>query len=164
MVKSTSPSSREDLGVRLGLRERHARLLDRSGELVELLAHLVERPVDAPASRSPTTAARRCTFRASKKSGERLGHVVEDALPALLLGLDLLPALAHAARGPHVGVAEDVRVPADELLVHFAGDRLEVALTPLLEQEREEVDLEEQVAELSVQLGVVAAEAASATS
>jgi hypothetical protein len=43
-------------------------------------------------------------------------------------------------------------MPADELRVHRPRDRLEVALALLLEQEREEVDLEEQVAELVQQL------------
>ncbi len=81
---------------------------------------------------------------------------MEDPFPPFLLGLDLLPALAHAAGRARVGVAEDVRVPADELLVHSAGDRLQLARTPLLEQQRQEVDLEEQVTELSVQLGIVA--------
>ena len=43
----------------------------------------------------------------------------------------------------------------DELRVHLAGHGLEVALTALLEQQREEVDLEEQVAELAAKrLGV----------
>ena len=55
-------------------------------------------------------------------------------------------------------VAEDVRMPADELLVDAARDRREIAVVPLLEQKREEVDLEEQVAELVEQLRVVARE------
>ena len=44
---------------------------------------------------------------------------------------------------------------ADELRVHPARDRLEIAGTALLEQEREEVDLEEEVAELALELRVV---------
>ena len=53
-------------------------------------------------------------------------------------------------------VAEDVRVAADELLAAVLGDRGEIAGAALLEQQREEVDLEEDVAELVEQLGVVA--------
>ncbi len=59
--------------------------------------------------------------------------------------------------GRALGVAEDVRMAAHELLVHAAGDGLEVARAALLEQEREEVDLEEQVAELAAERLVVAA-------
>jgi hypothetical protein len=44
------------------------------------------------------------------------------------------------------------------------GDRGEVAGAALLEQQREEVDLEEDVAELVEELGVVARVAASASS
>ena len=47
-------------------------------------------------------------------------------------------------------------MPADELRVHRARDLLEIALAALLEEQREEVDLEEQVAELVQQLGGVA--------
>ena len=80
---------------------------------------------------------------------------MEDPLTTLLLGLELLPALLDSTRRPRVGVTEDVRMPPDELRVHVAGDRLEIALTALLEQQREEVDLEEQVAELTAKrLGV----------
>jgi hypothetical protein len=51
-----------------------------------------------------------------------------------------------------------VRVPADELLVHLPGHLLEIARALLFEQEREEVHLEEQVAELVAQLRPVARE------
>ena len=54
-------------------------------------------------------------------------------------------------------VAEDVRVAADQLLAAVLGDLAEVARAALLEQQRQEVDLEEDVAELVEQLGVVAA-------
>jgi hypothetical protein len=45
-----------------------------------------------------------------------------------------------------------------ELLVHAAGHLRQVAGAALLEQQREEVDLEEQVAELVEQLRVVGCE------
>ena len=64
----------------------------------------------------------------------------------------------HALGRLRLDVAEDVRMPAHELLVHAARDLREVAGAALLEQEREEVDLEEQVAELVEQLLVVAGE------
>ena len=99
-----------------------------------------------------------------EESGKRFGNVVEDSRAALLLGLDLLPPLADPAGRVRARVAEHVRMAANELGVHRAGDRLEVALALLLEQQREEVDLEEQVAELVEQLRRVAGDAASATS
>ena len=55
-----------------------------------------------------------------------------------------------------LGLPEDVRVAADELLVDVLGDLREVPGPALLEQQREEVDLEEHVAELVEELGVVA--------
>src|SRR6185503_10291076 len=54
--------------------------------------------------------------------------------------------------GARLDLAEDVGVAADELLVHGPRDLLEIAVALLLEQEREEVDLEEEVAELVQQL------------
>jgi hypothetical protein len=49
-----------------------------------------------------------------------------------------------------------VRVAADELLADVLGHLGHVARAALLEQQREEVDLEEDVAELVAQLAVVA--------
>ncbi len=54
-------------------------------------------------------------------------------------------------------VAEDVRVAADQLLGDVPGHRGEVAGASLLEQQREEMDLEEHVAELVEQLCVIVA-------
>ena len=51
-----------------------------------------------------------------------------------------------------------MRVAADEFLVDLAGDLLEIPRAALLEQQREEVDLEEEVAELVEQLLVVPCE------
>jgi hypothetical protein len=56
---------------------------------------------------------------------KRLGDVVEDALPLLLLRLDPLPVRSHPPGCVRVHVAEYVRVAPDELLVDPAGDRLE---------------------------------------
>ena len=152
-----SPISDSTRAVRLGLGRGPARPLDLGEQLVELLAHLRDRPVEfrpvvADRGRAPLGLAR------LQQRGQRLGHVVEDAAAALLLGLDRLPALAHATGRPRLGVAEDVRVPADELLVDGARDRVEVAVALLLEQQRQEEDLEQQVAELVVELGRVVGE------
>src|SRR5262249_41807564 len=87
-----------------------------------------------------------------------LGHMVEDAFALLLLDLQPLPVLAHAAGSLRLGRAEDVGMARDELGVDSLGDRLKVAGAALVEEEREEVDLEEQVAELVEQLGVVRGE------
>src|SRR5207247_8723703 len=56
------------------------------------------------------------------------------------------------------GVAEDMGVATDELLVDPARHLLEARPAALLEQEGEEVDLEEEVAELVGELRVVARE------
>ena len=82
--------------------------------------------------------------------------MVEDALALLLLDLQPLPVLAHAAGGLRLRVAEDVRMARDELRVDRARDGLEVARAALGQQQREEVRLEQQVAELVEQLRVVA--------
>ena len=70
--------------------------------------------------------------------------------------LDRVPVAQHLAGVLDLDVGEDVRVPADQLLAHVLGDLGQRAAAALLEQQREEVDLEEDVAELVEQLGVVA--------
>ena len=120
-----------------------------------LLAHLGGRafevgPVVADRGRATLDLAR------EQERGKRLRHVVEDALAALLLGLDRLPALAHPPCRARLGVAEDVWVPAHELFVYRPGDVVEVSLALLLEEQREEEHLEEEVAELVEELrGIV---------
>ena len=76
----------------------HAGPSDRLLELAELLAHLCPAARRDRASRSSTVAALRCTLRAWSSAGSDVGNVVEDPLATLLLGLDLLPALAHPTR------------------------------------------------------------------
>ena len=83
---------------------------------------------------------------------------MEHALASLLLALDALPVLLHATRGLRLDLAEDMRVPAHELRVDAARDGLEVAVALLRQEQREEVDLEEQVAQLVEQLRVVVRE------
>ena len=93
-----------------------------------------------------------------EQRGKRLGDVVEDPLPFLLLRLDLFPVLPDPARSARLDLAEDVRVPADELLLDPARDRLERASASLLQQQRQKVGLEEEIAKLVFELGVVAGE------
>ncbi len=112
------------MGVRLGLGCRLARLGERLPQLSELIVEIgqsggrvriLEVDCGGPPLELPCVQERR----------QRLGHVVEDPLALLLVGLDPLPVLADAAGGPRLDVAEDVRVAADELLVDPARDRLE---------------------------------------
>jgi hypothetical protein len=77
---------------------------------------------------------------------------VEDPFPVLLVGLEPLPVLAHPPRRSRLDIAEDVRVARDQLLVDPARDRSEIAAALLLEQQRQEVGLEEEVAELVLEL------------
>ena len=83
---------------------------------------------------------------------------MEDAGAAFVLTLDPLPVLPHAPGRLGLDLSEDVRMACDELRVHSASRRLEAARAALLEQEREEVRLEEQIADLVEQLGVVTCE------
>src|SRR4051812_5569131 len=83
-----------------------------------------------------------------------LRQVAEDR--AVLAALDRIP-IAHDALGAvDLDVAEDVRVAADQLVDHPIRDRGQAARAALLEQQRQEVDLKENVAELVDQLVVVA--------
>ena len=91
-----------------------------------------------------------------EQGGERVRNVVEHARASLLLRLDLLPAYAHTPGRLRLGVAEDVRMAAHELLVDRLRDVLETGAAPLRQQEREEVHLEQEVAQLVGQLRVVA--------
>ena len=96
-------------------------------------------------------------MRAYSGAGQVLGHLAEDARLAARLGLlDRVPVAQDLAGVLDLDVAEDVRVAADELLAAVLGDVGQRAGAALLEQQREEVDLEEDVAELVEQLGVVA--------
>ena len=81
---------------------------------------------------------------------------MKDALAVLVRALDLLPALAHAPGRLRLCVAEHMGMPAHELLVCAAGNGLEILASPLGQQQRQEIDLEQEVAELVGELGVVA--------
>ena len=154
-AKSTSPSSAAWRGSGGGLGRG---LLAQLGlELAELVLEVGERAggvrvLEADRSRASLDLPR------EQQRRQVLGHVVEDALAPFLLALDRLPVLTDSPGGLGLDVAEDVRVALHELRVHGARDRLEVARAALGQQEREEVDLEEQVAELVEQLLVGARE------
>src|SRR4051794_12384945 len=88
---------------------------------------------------------------------EVLGHLAEDPGLAAGLGrLDRVPVAQDLAGVGDLGLPEDVRVAADELLADVLGDVGQRAGAALLEQQRQEVNLEQDVAELVQELGVVA--------
>ena len=93
-----------------------------------------------------------------EQRGKTRGHVVEDPLAALLLRLDPFPVLPHPPGRARLDIAEDVRMAPYQLVVHRPRHLLEVAGAFLLQQQREEVDLEEQVAELVEQFLAIAGE------
>src|SRR5207253_3013503 len=89
---------------------------------------------------------------------QRRGNVVKDALTRLVRALDLFPAFAHAAGSTCLRNAEDMGVAADEFVVNAPRDRFEILAAPLTQQQREKVDLEQEVAELVGELRVVTAD------
>src|SRR3954463_9467536 len=128
---------------------------DGLGQLGELGLGARERALDAgevePARRGPALHLARLEER-----GEVLGDVAEDAALAAGLGaLDLVPVAQDLAGRLGRRVAEDVRVAADELRAAVLGDDGHVAGAALLEQQRQEVHLEEDVAELVEELRVI---------
>jgi hypothetical protein len=140
--------------VRLGLRRPLPFGRDRLLQLAELVVEVAERTGGI----GILEVDRRCAaleLSRVQQGGERLGDVVEDLLPAFLFPFDPFPVLSDAAGCPRLDLPEDVGVPGDELVVDPRRDGGEVALAPLLEQEREEVGLEQQVAELVLELRVV---------
>ena len=103
-------------------------------------------------------AARRWTLRAYSGAGQVLGDLAEHAgLATGLALLDLVPVAADLVRRLGLDVAEHVGVAADQLVGDVAGDLREIAGAALLEQQRQEVDLEQHVAELVDHLRVVTA-------
>src|SRR5439155_10044117 len=141
----------ERLVSRLGLGCGSPCERDRVLELGELLPDLRQRacdvrPVVTDRGRAPLHLSR------VKQGGQRSRHVVENTLTSLLLGLDRLPAQAHGTGAICFRPAEDMRVTANELLVRVSGDGFEISLALLLQEQGQEVDLEEQVAQLVEEL------------
>ena len=91
-----------------------------------------------------------------ERRGQRLRDLAEDLAAALVLALDLVPVAHHVAGGVRRTFSEHVRVAADQLLAAVLGHLGQAPLTALLEEQGQEVDLEEHVAELVKQLGVIA--------
>ena len=126
-------------------------------EFLEFVTDRLERALDAGEVKS---TGRRSPLHLAgiQRAGQILRHLAEQAwLAALLALLDLVPVAEHLLRGARLHLAEHVRVSADQLLGAVLRDLSEVAGAALLEQQREEVDLEEDVTELVEQLGVVTA-------
>jgi len=143
--------------VRLRLGSRLPRRRDRLLQLAQLVVEIGER-----ARRVGVLEVDRCRptleLPRVEQGGQRLGDVVEDPLAALLLGLDPFPVLADATGRARLDLAEDVWMAGDEFFVDPRRDGGEVARAALVEQEREEVGLEKQVAELVLELCIVARE------
>ncbi len=92
-----------------------------------------------------------------QQRGEILGNLSEHAALAIRLGrLDRVPIAQHLSRVGHLGVGEHVRMATDQLLAAMLGHLREVPGTSLLQQQREEQDLEKHVAQLVKQLCVLA--------
>ena len=118
-----------DPPVGLGLGRRPSGAGELREQLVELLTHLGHRPVQVGPV-VPDRGGAPLRLPREQERGQRLRDVVEHTAPPLLLGLDRLPPLAHAARGSGLGLAEDVRVAPHELVVDGARDAVEIALPP----------------------------------
>ena len=146
---------REDMRVRLGLGRGLPHVRKRFLQLAHLVVEIGERSCRVGILEADR---RRATLHLAgiEQRGKRLRDVVKDALAVLVRALDLLPALAHAPGGLRLCVAEHVGMPAHELLVRATGNRLEILASALGQQQREEVDLEQEVAELVGELRVVA--------
>ena len=119
--------------VGLGLRLRRIRLRHRPTQLAKLVVEVGQRAgcigvLEPDRGRAPLDLAR------VEERRQRFGHVVEDPLAPLLLCLDPLPVLAHAARSACLHRTEDVRVAPHELFVYPPRDLPEVADALLLEQ------------------------------
>ena len=112
----------------------------------------------ASSQSNPAAAARRCTFRAWRSAGSASGTSWKIPSRSSCSRLISSQRPLTAPGVAKLAVAEDVGMATDELGVDAAGDLGEVARAPLLEEEREEHGLEEEVAQLVDQLGVVAGE------
>ena len=137
----------EDVRVGLGLRRGLPCGLERLLQLAELVLQVGEGArrvgvLELDRSRPALQLA------GVEQRRERLGNVVKDPFPPLVGALDLLPVRAHSSGRLRLDLSEHVRVPPHKLGVDPAGRLLEVPMPILFEQQRQEVDLEEQVAEL----------------
>ena len=137
----------KDVRVGLGLRRGLSGGLERLLQLAELVLQVGESAgrvgiLELDRSRAALQLA------SVEQRRKRLGNVVKDPFPPLVGALDLLPVRAHSSGRLRLDFSEHVRVPPHELAVDPASRLLEVAMPFLFEQQRQEVDLEEQVTEL----------------
>jgi hypothetical protein len=90
---------------------------------------------------------------------EVLGHLTKDSrLATALGGLDGVPVAQHLSRISHLGLPEHVGMTPDELLATVLGYRGQVTRATLLQEQRQEVHLEQHIAKLVDQLGVITGE------
>ena len=93
---------------------------------------------------------RRLLLDLGRKRQPRQGRrdAIEGGVTMLLLRLDLLPRRHDGLRVIGIDVAEDMRVPGDQLVVHASSNVGDGERSPLRGQPGVEVDLVEQIAEL----------------
>ena len=126
-------------------------------ELGQLVAHGLERALDA-GEVEPRRRRAPLDLAGMQQCGQVLGDLAEQTrLAPGLLPLDGVPVAQDVAGIGNLGLAEHVGMPADQLLGDLLGNLFQRTGAALLEQQRQEVDLEEDVAELVLELGVVAA-------
>src|SRR6266536_4483606 len=99
---------------------------------------------------------------AGRNARERVGLMPAGAFAALgarvlLLGLDALPQLVDGGHGQGAGIAEHVRMAAQELRRDGMDDVAEIERTRLLGHARVEGNLEQQIPELVAQILEIAA-------
>jgi hypothetical protein len=145
--------------IRLGLRRRLADLRERLLQLAHLVVEITDsaggvRVLEVDRSGAPLQLSR------VQQCGKRFWDVVENLLAtAFLLAFQILPALFHlAGRAQLSRRLEDMRMSRHEFVVDAPRDRGEIAAALLLEEQGEEVGLEEQVTQLVLELGAIAAE------
>ena len=143
--------------VGLGFGRRLVGLGERVAQLAELVVQVGERAghvgiVELDRGRAPLQLSR------VQERRQRLRDVVKDLRAAGFVSrLRSLPALFHlAGRAQLSRRIKDVRMAPNELLVDRAGDAREISPPLVLQQQREEERLEEEVAELVLELARIA--------
>ena len=143
------------VGLGLRLRDRRRQLL---AQLAQLVVEVRERAGEVRVLEADRLRTQLHLARVEQRR-QPFRHVVEDPLAPLVLALDLPPTAR--ARAPAVRASASPKTCGwreTSLAWIAARGRLEVACAALREQQREEVRLEEQVADLVEQLRVVAGE------
>ena len=96
----------------------------------------------------------RASFAVNIRAGRPSGMPSVTLCRPFSLPLDLLPVRHHLLRPAHLDVAEHVRVAVDQLVVDTPGHPGQVELVLLPGQAGMEDDLEEQVPQLLLEVGV----------